>query len=404
MPKTINRLTDRTIRSLKAAGMHADGGGLFLQVSGDGGKSWILRYSLRGRAREMGLGSYRHLSLADARAECERYRQLLRDHIDPIEHRAQQRAANVLANTRNVTFREAAEQCIPIATKDLTNPKHAAQWTSTIQAYAYPVLKDMYVRSITVHDIHRVLEPIWSTKSETASRVRSRIERVMDWARVKGYCEGENPARLQGNLSLLLGKKKKAEHHPALPYAELPAFMARLREQKGTAARALEFTILTAARTEEIISAEPREVNAAEKLWTAPAEHMKRNREHLVPLCDRALELIREVAGEKFLFPNPDNTQAGLSNGAMLKLLERMGYDHVTVHGFRSTFKDWAVEKTAFEGYVSEAALAHAIGDKTEAAYNRSTYLAKRRRLMDAWAAYCEGVEAKGDNVTQLYA
>ena len=350
------------------------------------------------RGREMGLGSFKDLSLADARDQRDSYRRLLKDHIDPIEHRAQQRAANVLANARAVTFKEAAETCIPIVTKELTNPKHVAQWTSTIKQYAYPVLEDMYVRDISVHDVHRVLEPIWDTKSETANRVRSRIERVLDWARVKGYCSGENPARLQGNLALLLGKRKKAEHHPALPYTELPAFLTKLRQQAGNAARALEFTILTAARTEEVISAEPREIT--DKLWTAPAEHMKRDREHLVPLCERAQELVREVAGEKFLFPNPDNREVGLSNGAMLALLDRMGYGHVTVHGFRSTFKDWALDKTTFEGYVSEAALAHAIGDKTEAAYNRSTYLAKRRRLMEAWAAYCAGtVQQIADNV-----
>jgi integrase len=337
----------------------------------------------------MGLGSLRHVSLAQARSQRDSYRQLLMDHIDPIEHRAQTRAANRHTNANNITFEEAAEQAIPILTRELSNPKHVAQWSSTVKEYAYPVLKDVFVRTITVHDVHRVLEPIWTTKSETASRVRGRIERILDWARVKGYCAGENPARLQGNLSLLLGKRKKGEHHPALPYGELPAFMAKLRQQGSTAARALEFTILTTARTEEIISAEPKEINKKEKLWTAPAEHMKREREHLVPLCDRGVEIVQEVAGEKFLFPNPDNKDAGLSNGAMLSLLERMGYGHVTVHGFRTTFKTWAVDKTTFDYYVSEAALAHAIGDKTEAAYNRSTYLAKRRRLMDAWAAYC---------------
>jgi integrase len=400
--KTVDILSDKTIRNLKRPGMHGDGRGLYLQVTSGGAKSWILRYSIRGRAREMGLGSLKDVTLADARDQRDSYRKLLKDHIDPIEHRAQHRAANVLASSHAVTFREAAEACIPIVTKELTNPKHRAQWTSTITQYAYPILKDMYVRNITVHDVHRVLEAIWDTKSETANRVRGRIERILDWCRVKGYCSGENPARLQGNLSLLLGKRKKAEHHPALPYTQLPAFMAKLRQQAGNAARALEFTILTASRTEEIISAEPKEINAADRIWTAPAGHMKRKREHLVPLCDRAQELVSEVAGEKFFFPNPDNKDAGLSNGAMLALLDRMGYGHVTVHGFRSTFKDWAVDKTTFENYVSEAALAHAIGDKTEAAYHRSTVLAKRRRLMDAWAAYCADVEATDDNVIQL--
>jgi integrase len=258
--------------------MHPDGDGLYLQVTGDGeGKSWIFRYSLRGKAREMGLGAWKNgkgVSLADARTKKRECRALLDKHIDPIDARKQERAANVQANAQNVTFKNAAETCIPVVTRELTNPKHIAQWTSTIETYAYPILKDMYVRDITVHDIHRALEPIWSLKSETANRVRSRIERIMDWARVKGYCTGENPARLKGNLSLLLGERKEGENHPALPYAELPAFLTQLRQQNGTAARALEFLILTAARTQEVMLAEPKEINEAEKLWTAPPKHM----------------------------------------------------------------------------------------------------------------------------------
>jgi len=402
MAKTINRLTDRTIRSIEQHGMHADGGGLWLQVSGATGRSWIFRYSLRGKAREMGLGPYPRVGLAEARAERDRCHRLLRDHVDPIGERDQRRAANVLANARSVTFRQAALECLPVITKDLQNLKHAAQWGSTLEQYAFPVLGGRYVRDIDVHDDHQVLEPIWDTKGETASRVRARIERILDWCRIKGYCAGENPARMQGNLSLLLGRRKAAEHHPAMPYADIPEFMVKLRQQNGTAARALEFLILTAARTNEVISAESGEINAAEKLWTCPADHMKRGREHLVPLCDRALELVREVGGERFLFPNPDGE--ALSNGAMLQLLDRMGYGHVTAHGFRSSLKQWCAEQTSFESYVSEAALAHAIGDKTEAAYNRSTYLEKRRRLMDAWERFCVGEDAKGDNVRQLRA
>jgi integrase len=249
-----------------------------------------------------------------------------------------------------------------------------------------------------------VLEPIWTTKPETAGRVRGRIEKILGWAKVNNYRDGENPARWRDNLDQLLPKLsevRKVKHHPALPYAELPAFMDRLREEKGSAARALEFTILTAARTEEVILAAPTEVNKREKLWTVPGEHMKLKRQHLVPLCDRALQLI-DHASEKYLFPSSSHPEKHLSNMAMLVLLDRVGYGHVTVHGFRSTFKDWTRDRTRFENYVSEAALAHSSGDKIEAAYARSDVLGKRRKLMDAWAAFCASKPAAFSKVVTL--
>jgi integrase len=391
MAQLVDKLTAITVQKLKAPGMYADGAGLYLQVHGAQSKSWILRYSLRGQAREMGLGSLRKISLADARRKVAEYHKLLDDHIDPIEHRKQTRATAAVANAATVTFKEAAKRFISMRSKGLSNVKHAAQWTSTIATYAEPILGKLPVRDIDTGHIYQVLEPIWTTKPETAGRVRGRIERILGWCKANGYRGGENPARWRDNLDQMLPKLsevKKVRHHPALPYAELPEFIAKLQQEEGIAARALEFAILTAARTEEVILARPSEINKKAKLWTAPPEHMKLKREHLVPLCWRAMQLI-SGASESYVFPNPSHKDKPLSNMAMLALLDRMGYGHVTVHGFRSTFKDWTRDRTSFENYVSEAALAHASGDKIEAAYARSTVIEKRRKLMEAWAAYC---------------
>jgi integrase len=244
-----------------------------------------------------------------------------------------------------------------------------------------------------------------SRSAETAGRVRGRIEKILGWAKVNGYRAGENPARRRDNLDQLLPKLsevRKVVHHPALPYVEIPTFMEKLRSQQGSAARALEFAILTAARTEEVILAQPPEINKREKLWTVPPEHMKLKREHLVPLGARALKLL-DAANDSYVFPSVSYPDRHLSNMAMLMVLDRMGYGHVTVHGFRSTFKDWCRDRTRFENYVSEAALSHASGDKIEAAYARSDVLDKRRKLMDVWAAFCTSLpEATGRQVVQL--
>jgi integrase len=391
MAQTVNQLTATKVHKLKVPGMYPDGAGLYLQVTGENAKSWLLRYSLRGKAREMGLGSLRKVSLAEARRRAADCHKLLEAHLDPIEHRKAARTAAALATAKTITFKEAAARYIAMRSKGLKNTKHAAQWGTTIATYAEPVLGRLPVRDITVGLVHRVLEPIWTTKPETAGRVRGRIEKILGWAKVNNYREGENPARWRDNLDQLLPKLSEVrtiKHHPALPYAELPAFMQKLRQVEGPAARALEFTILTAARTEEVILARPEEIAGRDKLWTAPPEHMKLKREHLVPLCDRAMQLLGG-ASESYLFPSPSHPDKHLSNMAMLMVLDRMGYGHVTVHGFRSTFKDWARDRTRFENYVSEAALAHASGDKIEAAYARSAVLDKRRKLMEAWAKFC---------------
>jgi integrase len=391
MARTINQLTATRVQKVSTPGIYADGAGLYLQVTGKHAKSWLLRYSLRGKAREMGLGSLRKVSLAEARSKAAECHKLLDGHQDPIEHRKAQRAAAALGGAKTMTFKEAAAKYVAMRSKGLKNAKHAAQWGTTLATYAEPVLGSLPVRDITTGLVHQVLEPIWTTKPETAGRVRGRIEKVLGWAKVNGYREGENPARWRDNLDQLLPKLsevRKVKHHPALPYSELPAFMHALRRVEGTAARALEFTILTAARTEEVILARPGEVAERNKLWTAPPEHMKLKREHLVPLCDRAMELL-DGASDSYLFPSPPHPDKHLSNMAMLMVLDRMDYGHVTVHGFRSTFKDWARDRTRFENYVSEAALAHASGDKIEAAYARSAVLDKRRKLMEAWAKFC---------------
>jgi integrase len=407
MAKTVNQLTAKKVEKLSTPGMYADGAGLYLQVTGEEAKSWLFRYSLRGKAREMGLGPLRKVSLASARRKAAECHKLLEAHVDPIEHRAKARAAAALANAQNITFEESADRYIAIRRAGLKNAKHGKQWKTTIEDYAYPVLRKLQVRDIDVGLIHRVLEPIWTTKPETAGRVRGRIEKILGWAKANNYREGENPARWRDNLDHMLPKLsevRKVRHHPALPYAELPAFLAKLRQEEGAAARALEFAILTASRTEEILLATPAEINKKEKLWTVPAEHMKLKREHLVPLTERALQVL-DCASNSYLFPSPTSSDKHLSNMAMLNLLDRMGYGHVTTHGFRSTFKDWARDRTRFENFVSEAALAHASGDEIEAAYARSDVIEKRRKLMADWAAFCESPPtAKKNNVMALRA
>jgi integrase len=397
MAQAVSRLSAIKVQKIKTPGLHADGAGLYLQVTGNDAKSWIFRYSLQSKAREMGLGSLRKVSLADARRKAAECHRLLENHVDPIEHRKKARTVAALANAETIIFKDAAARYIAMRANGLRNAKHAAQWKTTIETYANPTLGEVPVRDIGTGQVLRVLEPIWTAKPETGGRVRGRIEKILGWAKANKYRDGENPARWHDNLDQLLPKLsevRKVTHHPALSHAELPAFIEKLRQEGGIAARALEFTILTAARTEEVILSRPAEINRREKIWTVPPERMKLKREHLVPLCSRAMQLI-EAASESYLFPSASHPEKHLSNMAMLTVLNRMGFGHVTVHGFRSTFKDWCRDRTRCENYVSEAALAHASGDKIEAAYARSDVLGKRRKLMDAWAAYCASKPAK---------
>ncbi|HIE4188524.1 TPA: tyrosine-type recombinase/integrase [Stenotrophomonas maltophilia] len=383
----INRLTARRVATIAEPGYHPDGGGLYLQVTASGAKSWVFRYRFEGRRPEMGLGPLHVIGLADARAAADAARKMVQAGQDPLAGR---RAAAV-AMSSIPTFWKAAVAYIAERQAGWTNPKHAAQWTSTLETYAKPVLGDLRVDRIETEHVLAVLRPIWTTKTETASRVRQRIEAVMDSVTVQRKRTGENPARWRGHLAVILPKPTavtKVENFAALPYAEMPAFMAALRFRRGEAARALEFTILTAARTGMTLGATPGEVDLSAGTWTVPGDRMKAKIEHTVPLSRQALALARPRMQQDLLFPN-DLSNEPLSENAMLALLKRMGYGHVTVHGFRSTFKDWASEITDFPDDLSEAALAHKIRDKAKAAYKRGTMLLKRQILMTAWSDFC---------------
>lgn len=394
MAQTIGRLSAIKVTRIKDPGYYADGGNLYFRVAPSGARGWMFRFTMAGRTRDMGLGSYPEISLATARELADKFRPLVKAGIDPIERRRDDRAAQRIASAKNLSFDECARAYIEDHEAAWRNAKHRAQWSSTLKQFASPMIGKLPVSAIDAGLVIRVLKPIWHTKTETASRLRGRIESILDWARVHGYRSGENPARWKGNLDHLLPSRAKVrpvKHHVALPYTELAAFMADLRARRDGAARALEFTILTAARTNETLGATREETNVPDKAWTVPARRMKARREHRVPLSKRTLALLEAAsthATGDFLF---EGQKAGrpLSNMAMLRVLERMGRTDLTVHGFRSTFRDWAAECTSFPGEVVEMALAHIVENKTEAAYRRGDLFEKRRRLMDAWADYC---------------
>lgn len=407
MARELGKLAAVTLPKLKS-GMHSDGGGLYLQVTENGARTWIFRFMLNRRAREMGLGPLHTINLAEARERARECRKLRLDGIDPIEARNGKKAEARLAAATAMTFRECAEAYIAAHKAGWKNPKHAAQWPATLGTYVYPVFGSLPVAAVDTGLVTKALEPIWTAKPETASRVRGRIESVLDWAKARGYRDGENPARWKGHLENLLAEKSKVQrvkHHAALPYGEMGAFMASLRSQGGIGARALEFLILTAARTGEVIGARWDEFDLAQKVWIVPAERMKAGKEHRVPLSAAALaivEAMQEARESAFVFPGGKKGQP-LSNMAMLKLLKRMGCDNLTAHGFRSTFRDWAAESTGFPSEVVEMALAHTVADKVEAAYRRGDLFLKRRQLMDAWATYCDA-EVGAGNVVRLHA
>jgi integrase len=388
-------------------GYHGDGGGLYLLVGRTGAKSWVFRFRVNGRLREMGLGPLHTIGLAQAREKARKCREQRLDDKDPIEERRAARQQRHLDSAKAMTFRECAEAYIKANAAGWKNPKHAAQWPSTLGTYVYPIFGPFPVQAINTALVTKAIEPIWTSKPETASRVRGRIESVLDWAAARGYRQGENPARWKGHLENLLPQKSKVrrvEHHAALPYTDLAEFIAELRQQEGIAARALEFAILTAGRTGEVIGAKWSEINLAERLWTIPPERMKAGKEHRVPLCDRAIVLldeIREVREGDFLFPG-GKARRPLSNMAFLMLLRRMGRGDLTAHGFRSTFSDWCSECTHFPAEVREMALAHAVGSKVEAAYRRGDLFQKRRDLMAAWGSFATA--EPGANVVQIAA
>lgn len=387
----------RTVATLKEPGRYADAGckGLWLQIAAAGTKSWLLRYMLHGRARAMGLGPVDLVPLAEARERARAARRLLLDGKDPLEARKAEQLAQRLDAARNLSFEACAARYIAAHEPTWRNGIHRAQWRSTLSTYAYPIIGDLPVADVDTSLVLRVLEPIWLTRAETASRLRGRIEAVLDWATARGYRQGENPARWRGHLSKILparSKVSRVRHQPALPYKELPAFMSSLRKVDAMSARALEFLILTAARTGEVIGATRSEINVDERVWQVPAERMKGGRSHRVPLSEQAIALLQalpQIDGCEFLFPGA-KPERPLSNMAMLELMRGMRPDFVP-HGFRSTFKDWATETTDHSRDIVEAALAHIVGDKVEAAYRRGDAIEKRRVLMVDWASYCSG-------------
>lgn len=393
------KLTAVAVRTLVAKGKpggHADGGNLYLRIAGPGSGKWTFRYTLAGKAREMGLGATDAVALADARDAAQEARKLLRAGMDPIEGKRAEQAARTPALAH--IFRDVAALYIKAHAPGWRNPKHAAQWPSTLEAYVFPIIGDMPVAAVDIGAVMGILEPIWTAKPETAARVRGRIEAVLDYAKARGWREGENPARWRGHLANLLPPRSKiarVEHHAALPWAETGAFMAELRTRKGTSALALEFAILTAARSGEVRGATWAEVDMAARVWTVPSIRMKAGREHRVPLSDSAMAVLEAVsplrkADADLLFPSIIRARLPLSDMTLAAVLKRMGRADFTVHGFRSTFRDWAAEATGFAREVAEAALAHTIGDKVEAAYRRGDLFEKRRRLMDNWATFCE--------------
>lgn len=401
MGRQLNRLSAKAIAAKKNSGLYCDGGGLYLQVTASGSKTWIFRFRspLTRKLRDMGLGPLHSVGLPEAREKAAAQRAALLSRLDPIEAREEENRRKAMEAAKANTFSQCAASYIESHKAGWRNMKHAEQWTNTLETYADPVIGPLPVQEVDTGLVLKILEPIWSMKPETASRLRGRIENILDWAKARGYRAGENPARWKGHLNQLLpalSKKHRVKHHVAMPFPEVGAFVAKLRGLSGVSARCLEFTILTAARTGEAINAKPREFDLGNATWTVPASRMKAKKEHRVPLSPRAVEIVREMSmlGQDYLFPSTRKGKS-LSNMAMLNLLDRMGAE-VTVHGFRSSFRDWAAEHTAFPHEVCEAALAHTITNATEAAYRRSDLFEKRRRLMAAWTDFMDSPSLPG--------
>jgi integrase len=389
----------RSVETVNEVGYHRCDRGLYLQVAGSGTKSWLFRYKspVTAKQREMGLGSLNLVPLAAARDIAVECRRQVLSGLDPLEERGRVKKVRQLEQARSITFQEAAEQCIASKKPEWKNAKHAQQWTNTLRAYAYPAFGTLLVSDLDTDLVLKAIEPIWISKAETASRVRQRIETVWDWARARKYATGENPARLRGHLDKILAKTakvKRVKHHAAIPYKQIARFIKKLRGRKGSSASAMEFMILTAARTGEVRGARWQEIDFTAKVWIISAGRMKAGKEHRVPLCERALEILNSIKSnrnpDEFVFPGW-KAGTGLSDGAMLALLRKMDVGPYTPHGFRSTFRDWASEKAhQFSNETVELALAHTIRNKAEAAYRRGDQLERRRELMAAWSEHIE--------------
>lgn len=410
MPRKLhNALTAVTVKNAKA-GRHADGGGLHLLVKNSGARSWVFRFMLNGKSRDIGLGPAAGadaIPLSAARDAASALRVKVKAGVDPLEERergaAEARAAAHAAEIAGITFKQVAEAHIVANEGGWRNDKHRQQWKNTLTTYVYPIIGDLPVADVATAHVLQILEPIWAEKAETASRVRGRMETILDAAKARGYREGENPARWRGHIAQILPARSRLTrgHHKALSYEELPTFVDKLHLREAVAALALEFTILTAARTGEVIGARWNEVDLDKAIWTIPAERMKAGKEHRVPLSERAVEILKATQNlrKDWLFPA---TRGGkLSGMAMTMLIRRMKAD-ITVHGFRSAFRDWAAECTAYAHEVAEMALAHSIENKVERAYRRGDLFEKRRRLMDDWAIYCASSGPAGAKVTPI--
>ncbi|MGH1457214.1 MAG: tyrosine-type recombinase/integrase [Alphaproteobacteria bacterium] len=407
MGRIAKELKPLAVAKLNKPGMHFVGGvtGLALRISSTGSRSWILRATVGNKRRDMGLGRYPEISLAKAKELTVEQRLKIRDGIDPILARQNAQAALKAEQASFISFEEAAQQYINAHRAGWKNAKHASQWSNTLKAYAYPVLSGLHVKDVTVDHILQVIEPIWQTKTETANRVRNRIELVLDWAKARGSRTGDNPARWKGNLDALLpapSRVSKVSHHKAMDWRDVSAFMQELKQQDSVGAKALMLTILTATRSGEVRKATWDEIDLEQAVWTIPAERMKAGKEQRIPLSPEAVAILRKqphIADIPYIFSN--KVGKPLSDMALTQLLRRMELD-CTVHGFRSTFRDWAGETTAFPREVIEHALAHKLKDKAEAAYARGDLFTKRRKLMAAWADFLKQTQTEQSRVVPI--
>jgi integrase len=409
MPKKVKKKSHVEIERITTPGRHAVGGpaGLLLVVKPTGARSWMLRTKVGVKRRSIGLGGYPDVSLSEARRKAKDLKEKIESGIDPVEEKRKDRDALIKEQTRYMTFEEAARRCHRKKAAELKNDKHIRDWISSIERHVIPTIGDISVSEIGLPEVLAVLKPIWTEKTETASRIRQRIEQILNWATVSGYRTGENPARWAGNISEILPKPSKVfkrVHFKALPYEQMGSFMVELRKRPAMTARALEWIILTACRSAEARGATWDEIDLKQRIWTIPADRMKMDREHRVPLCDDAVKLLKNLPrfeGSNYLFTAARGGM--LSDMSISMLCRRMKVDAVP-HGFRSTFKDWAIETTSFPDLVSEMCLAHKVGSAVREAYARGDLLEKRRKLIDAWAEYINKVPAadNADNVTPI--
>lgn len=407
MPKKAPELGALVVSQLSVPGLYSVGGvaGLALQIQKSGARSWVLRIVVGGKRREIGLGGYPGVTLADAKRKARITREEIEKGIDPVQQRREAKSKLQAEQAAAKTFEQCASAYMAAHEAGWKNAKHGQQWRNTLETYAYPVIGSLLASDVKLTHVMQILEPIWTTKTETASRVRGRIESVLDYAIARGYRNGDNPARWRGHLDKLLAapnKVAKVQHHEALHHIDVGAFMTELRDKTSISARALEFAILTAARSGEVRGARWQEIDLKKAVWIIPADRMKAGKEHSIPLSDATLKLLQDLPrahADDFVFPNSKGS--ALSDVALTALLRRMGRT-ITAHGFRSTFRDWAGETTAYPREVIEHALAHQLADKAEAAYARGTLFDKRRRLMDDWARHCKTIAASRTKVVSI--